>query len=145
MRLFLRTLPSSIGFIVLSAPVVIHRYVTGKTFIADSIKSRLSQFSIKVSDARTVQNFLKTKLRTTQVGGVFLFSWLFLRAGVGENELSLSLVLQMFLITLRSKLWETCIICSTKANKATYVEWKAKETRGCVFQLKENSKCLFIS
>lgn len=143
MCLLLRTPPSSVGFIVLSAPVIIHRYVPGKTSIADSSKSRLSQFSIKVSDAGTVQNVLKTKLRN--LVGVVLVSWLFLRAGVGENELSLSLVLRMFLITLRSKLWETYIICSTKAKKATYVEWKVKETRGCVFQLKENSKWLFVS
>lgn len=58
---------------------------------------------------------------------------------------SLSLELLMLLTTLGSKLWEICIMCSTKADKDTYVKWKAKETRECVFKKKIKFKWLFSS
>ena len=141
-RLLSKTLLSSMAFIVLPATVVIHRYVPDKMLISGSSKGRLLQFSVKISDAGAVQDVLKAEWCTTRVGGVFGWFW---KPG-REHELSFpSLRLLMFSITLRSKLWETCITCRTRTNKATCVEWKAKETRGCVFQMKKYFKSLFTS
>lgn len=53
----------------------------------------MSQFSIEVSYAGAVQDVLKTKLHTTEIGagggvGVGVVSWLVLRVGERVRELS---------------------------------------------------------